>query len=175
MVWHAAAIDAEQTGVIGRIGVASVAFLGRAFEYTVFVTCLAFNLGVRSGERECRQAVIEADILPAIGRMAALAVLSEAPLMSIIAGVAGGTVLRCALEHAVQMARLACDLGVRSGKWESRQAVIEAGVLPAIGHVAALAVLTEASLVSIISDMARGAVLRSPSQVLERARSGMAG
>lgn len=156
------------------LGVAGEAVLRSALKHIVDVARLAIDLGMRAGERESSQAVVEICAFPPIRGMADLAVLTEATLVGIILGVAGEAVLRRALKHIVDVAPLAFDLGMRAGERESSQAVVEADTLPAIRSMAFLAILTKATLVGVVLSVTGEAILRCLSQVCWGARPGMA-
>ncbi len=62
----------------------------------------------------------------------------------------GDALLGCAFEHIVHVAFCAFDIGVRTGQLERGFGMVEGGVLPVVGSVAASAIITKRALMGII-------------------------
>ena len=116
-------------------------------EHPVHVTLSARHCGMRSGQRERAQAVIERGALPTRSSMTAFAAGGEfARLVIGIRGaivvrkVAGHALRRCPGEDSIGVTLRALDGGVRPGQREAGELrVVKAGARPDVDVVTALA------------------------------------
>jgi putative component of membrane protein insertase Oxa1/YidC/SpoIIIJ protein YidD len=115
---------------------------------------------MRAGQLESGPVVVECGWFPSCCCVALRAVGAECAVVSIILAVAIHTVLRCALEHAVDMALSASHTDVRAGQLESGTIVIERGWLPPCRCVALRAIRAELAVVRIILAVTVHTVLR---------------
>ena len=115
------AVRREKPAVKIWIGMAGDALLGCAFEYIVRMAAGAFHVDMRPGQRKGRQRVIKTCLFPILRCMAASAILPELPLVNIILDVAGGALVRCALEHTVNVAAFTRHIHMRPAQCKSRQ------------------------------------------------------
>ena len=133
------------TGGFLEIGqVASHALLRRSRKYSIHVTLSARHGGMRSGQRERAQAVIERGALPARGSMTTLATGGE--LAGLVIGIGRFIVVRQVASHALRrrpgedsvgVTLGALQGGMRPGQWEVGELrVVKAGARPGVDVVA---------------------------------------
>ncbi len=97
-----------------------------------------------------RQIVIEICSQPRKGGMAGVALLAEPPIMVIIFLVAGITGGRRALKNIIDVTGSTGYGCMRAGQFESRQAVVKAGIRPTGGCVAITTALAQVAIVGVI-------------------------
>ncbi len=145
--------------MVARFPVAGCAVGGRALIDPVAVTGATTDPGMRSGEREGGQVVVQGGALPAAGRVALGAVLAELPIVPVVGPVTGDAALGCPRVLAARVTLHAGNLAVPAGERIGGGAMIEAGSLPAIRRVALGAVLAELPTVPIVRLVAGNTVL----------------
>src|SRR2546429_2555554 len=141
------------------------------------VARLAGELAVRAAERKSGLlAVVELPQLPAVLRMAALAVLAEIALVHVILLVAVDALVADLAILAGEVTLLARHRHVQTHQREFRQVVIEAHArAPALRRVALVALLAEAAGVHIVRPMAAHALGRQLLRHHVRRVAGVAG
>ena len=136
------------------IFMASNALCGCALIHTVLMTFLAFQLRMLSHKRKSSVVVIEVYIAPAIWGVAGTTICAKLPIMLVIVGVAGITVLRCTLEYSIYVTGLALDVFMSPGQCEARVIVIEAHILPCRRFMTGATIGPKLAVVCIIRGMA---------------------
>ena len=114
---------------------------------------------VPARERKAGQVVIQRRALPAAGRVALRAGLTELPAVFVARLVTGDAVLRRAAVLVTLVTLHAGNLRVPARERIGRCVVIKAGALPAVGRVALRAGLTKLPTVLVVGLMAGNAVL----------------
>jgi hypothetical protein len=142
----------------GRFGVTGDACSREPAVNTAGMTLRTAQAGMRTGQRESRAGMVKTGRFPAAGGMAGTAARPELTAMSILPGMAGIAVGRCALEDAVDMTTRAGRIDVLTCQFESGQIVVEVGWFPPRGGMAGTAVRPELAAMSILPRMAGIAV-----------------
>jgi hypothetical protein len=101
-----------------------------AFKNAIDMTTQAGGRDVSTCQLVSGEIVVEGGWQPRRSGMTAAAIGTETTIMSIILFVAGITVAGCIFEYIVDMATLACCVGVFSCQFEGRQVVVVAGRFP---------------------------------------------
>lgn len=114
----------------------------------------AIDGSVLAGQLESRVGMIERGGLPAVGRVAGRAVRAELSIVRVILDVAGGAILRRALELSVDMAALTGNCGVFAIELECEQGMIDFGETPAFGRVAGCAFGSKLTVVMVVFQVA---------------------
>jgi hypothetical protein len=131
-------------------GMAGNAGGGCAFELAVGVATLASHRLMFSNQGEGRGGMVKGCGFPPIGLMASATVFAKPALMGIIKTVAGITIHRSALKHAISMTRLAGNRRVSPNQCKGRGGVIEGSWLPTIRLMAGAAVFAKLALVRVV-------------------------
>lgn len=129
---------------------------------------------MRARQREIRLVVIEGHVVPTRGSVTSPTIRTELAVMRVVLLMTGVAVCRRALEHIVDMALGARDLGVSARQLEGRQVVIEIGRGPACDRVAGGTILPKAAAVRIALFMAGEAVFGRRCEIRQRLRVVMA-
>mgnify|MGYP005841124861 CR=1 FL=1 len=113
--------------------VAGVTLLGCALEYAVHMAGFTCQDAMRSCQRERRQGMVKGSALPTFGCMALGAVLTKAPGMGIILGVAGETVRWSVFQVSRRARPNVASSAIRAGVFplegKSLQVMIECGAV----------------------------------------------
>ena len=133
--------------------VAVHAVLRCTVEHAVGVASSAGHIDVRARQLERSAVVIEGHLFPIVGRVTLRAIGPELAGVRIVLAVAIYTVLRGALEHAVDVASSASHVDVRARQLERGSIVIKGGRLPALRRVTLRAVGAELAIVRVIFAM----------------------
>ena len=149
-----AALAAEAVGPPVRIDLGVTADAGdlRVLEFRTGMAVRALHRRVLAQQREGRLVMVEADRLPPDrGVVAGAAGRAQLARMPVVPGVATAAAdVELDLVRRLHMAGLAFDLAVGPGEREAGLAVVEGGVLPARGGMAALALGTVQALVLVV-------------------------
>lgn len=156
--------------VLATVAVHTV--LGRAVKHAVGVAQSAGHSNVRAGQLECSAVVIKGHLFPIVGRVALRAIGAELAVVRIVLAVAIHTILRGALEHAVDVASSAGHSNVRARQLKSGSIVIKGGRLPALRRVTLRAVGAELAVVRVVLAVAIDALLRRALEELVGMTSG---
>ena len=148
------------------------AILRRILEIIAGMAAATGHVGVRADQLERRLAVVERGWLPRRRRVTLRAGSAKCAVVCVLATVAIHTVLRGALEHAVDVASSAGYSDVRARQLESGSIVIEGGRLPALRRVTLRAVGAELAVVRVVLAMAIYALLRRALEELVGMTSG---
>lgn len=122
-------VRTELTVVMVLVGMTGIAISGSTL-VTVRMAGLAGNARMGCLERETGLAVIEVNILPGGRSMTASTVIAELSIVSILGGMAGGTIRWCASIASIGMARCATYSAVAARQRETGPTVVEVDILP---------------------------------------------
>ena len=162
-------------GTIMRVirGVTGSTVLRRAFEDSVDMAILTGHSCMLTIKVEGKLRVIHIGGLPTFGRMTTSALVAKLAFVSVILGMAGGTILRRAFEDTVHMTILASHCRMFSIQMECEFGMIHLCILPAFGRVTGRAVGSKLTVVMVILLMAGEASLWSVLQIRELTRVDM--
>ena len=166
------AIGAELAVVRIVLAVAIYTVLRGALEHAIDVASSAGHVDVRARQLERSAVVIEGHLFPIVGRVTLRAIGPELAGVRIVLAVAIYTVLRGALEHAVDVASSASHVDVRARQLERDSIVIKGGRLPALRRVTLRAVGAELAVVRVVLAVAIDALLRRALEELVGMTSG---
>lgn len=128
-----------------------------------------------AGQLEDRSVMVKAGRLPAVRGMAGLALSSQAATVRVGVAVTGSTVHWRALENTANMAAFTSHIGMQAFKTEGKLGMVHTGVFPAVRSMAAGAIGSKLAIVMIVLGMAGETFLRGGFQIMQVARSDMAG
>jgi hypothetical protein len=123
---------------------------GRAFEDSVDMAICTYSSRMFAIEVEGKFRMIYLRGFPSIWCVTGTALGSELSGVSIILGVTGAAVLRCAFEDTVDMAFLACHRGMLTVKVEGKLGMIYFCQRPAFGRVTSGTVGSKLTVVMVI-------------------------
>jgi hypothetical protein len=126
-----------------------------------------------AGQLEDGIVVIKVAWLPAVRRMAGIALIAKRAAMRIGLAVAGGAVHGRAFEDAIHMTTLTSHRRMFAIEMEGEQGVIYCRKLPAFGRVTGGAVGSKLTVVMVIFLMAGETILGGRFQIMQVARSDM--
>mgnify|MGYP001561415829 CR=1 FL=1 len=135
----------------------------------------AIRLRLVGRQLECNCVVVKGCGTPTAGIMAGAALITQRASMSIILGMAGGTIHWRTFELSIDMAACAGNLGMFPVKMERELRVVHCGGLPAIGGMAGRAIGPKLTVVGIVRLMAGETILRGGLQVGEGVRVDVTG
>ena len=139
-------------GTIMRVirGVTGSTVLRRAFEDSVDMAILTGHSCMLTIKVEGKLRVVHFRRLPTFGRVTASALIAKLTFVSVILGMAGGTILRRAFEDTVHMTILASHCRMFSIQMECEFGMIHLCILPAFGRVTGRAVGSKLTVVMVI-------------------------
>lgn len=165
----------ETAIVLVIAGVTCVAIRGGALVDPADMAGGAGHTGMRAGQFEGGQVVVEGGGSPCERGVAEAAIGAEGTLVGIIGGVAGVTIDGCAGIDIACMAGFTWNLGMLSNQREIRPAVVEAGRNPAGSGMADATICPERALVGVIRGMAGVTIGGCRPQVRDGAGTRMTG
>ena len=124
------AVCAELTVVVVPVRVAGITIRGRTFIHSIHMTGTALNACVFSRKREGGVVVIEGHIVPAAGVVTGTAVRAELAVVLVLICMAGITIRRYTLIHAIDVTGITLNTCVFSRELETGLAVIETDIGP---------------------------------------------
>ena len=154
-------VGPQDTGMVARLSVAGRAVRGRALVDPVPMTRCTADPGMGAREREASLTVVQRSSLPATGRVALRAGLTELPVVFVACLVTGSAVLGGSRVPIAWVTLHAGNLPVPPCERVWGRVVIKAGSLPAVGRVALPTGLTELPTVLVFRLVTGRAVLRS--------------
>ena len=153
------AVDAKLAVMLVIVCMTGITVCGCAF-VPICMTCLALEIRVPAGQRECSVVVIEGHVLPGRGLVTRSTLRSKLAAVCIVIGMAGIAVLRRALIDSVHMTGSALHICMTATQGKGGVVVVKRHVLPAARVMAGSTICAKLPIVLIIADMTGIAILR---------------
>ena len=134
----------------GRLRMTRNAICWSPFILTGLMTLSAFHIAMFAGQRECRRVVVKCDIDPAGRHMAGGTSGSELPVMVIILGMTGITILRRAFVDTVCMAGTTGNICVFANERKCRDTMVKSCIGPGRWFMAGLTLRAKLPAMSIL-------------------------